>query len=96
MSESKHTKGKWKVAGQGDGNGQLPILANGKIIAAVRNHGSLADAHLIAAAPELLEALKYTIQRIKDIDEWWIEDPDSGFDVDIIESAIAKAIALIL
>jgi hypothetical protein len=37
---------------------QLPIYANGKIIAAVRDYGSLSDARLISAAPDLLEALK--------------------------------------
>lgn len=49
----KWTPGTWKVAGRGDGNKRLPTLANGKIIAAIRDEGSLADARLIAAAPTL-------------------------------------------
>lgn len=53
-----HTPGPWKVAGQGDGNQQLPILASRHIIAAVRDDGRLADAYLIAAAPDLLAACK--------------------------------------
>ena len=57
-SNHAHTPGPWVKAGRGDGTGQLPIRANGKIIAAVRDHGSLADAQLIAAAPDLWEALR--------------------------------------
>ena len=53
------TPGPWKVAGHGDGNKQLPITAwDGKIIAAIRDNGNLADARLIAAAPDLVAALR--------------------------------------
>ena len=57
---TQHTPGPWRVAGQGEqGTQQLPILRpDGKIVAAIRDEGGLADARLIAAAPELLEALE--------------------------------------
>ncbi len=54
---STHTLGPWRMAGQGK-NKQLPIVADGKIIAAIRDWGTLGDARLIAAAPELLAACK--------------------------------------
>jgi hypothetical protein len=57
----KWTPGPWNVAGRGDGNQQLPIYAHGKIIAAIRDHGKLADARLIAAAPELAEACEQAL-----------------------------------
>lgn len=62
MSEQKHTPGPWK---EGDyilwpshsGDAQFPIHAKkrGRIALALRKQ---ADARLIAAAPELLEALR--------------------------------------
>lgn len=54
---TEHTPGPWTVAPQGDNNRQLPILAQGQTIAAIRDQGSLADAKLIAAAPTMLAAL---------------------------------------
>ena len=54
---TKHTPGPWKYDGQGDGNKQLPIRSRGNIIAAIRGSGTLDDARLIAAAPDLLAAL---------------------------------------
>ena len=64
---TQHTPGPWRVAKQGElGTQQLPILrSDGKIIAAIRNEGGLADARLIAAAPELLEALKTLVRRVE-------------------------------
>ena len=62
-TNAKHTPGPWKIAGHGK-NQQLPILAGGKIIAAIRDDGRLADARLIAAAPVMLEALRYAAELI--------------------------------
>jgi len=59
MSESKHTPGPWKYAPQGDSDGFTVgtdhfVVAGDVELACPPNE---ADARLIAAAPELLEAL---------------------------------------
>jgi hypothetical protein len=52
----------------------------------------LANARLIAAAPNLLEALQDVLSRIKKSEEWWMDCPDrGGFDAEAIGAAIAKA-----
>jgi hypothetical protein len=52
-----HTKN-LRVAGQGNGKQELPILrADGKEVGCIRGEGHLGDAHLFAAAPDMLEAL---------------------------------------
>lgn len=54
MSASKHTPGPWEVDMYGD------VTANGEDVARIATTGECAerDARLIAAAPELLEALR--------------------------------------
>ena len=87
----KHTPGPWKVAGQGDGNQQLPIFAKGKIIAAIRDNGSIGDANLIAAAPDLLEACEFMLKKLERITT---KDFSLGKDKparDLMLKAIAKA-----
>lgn len=57
-TEQTHTPGPWKTATHGNGKKQLPIYgADGTEIAALTG-GHLADAALIAAAPDLLALLK--------------------------------------
>ena len=59
MENLKHTKGEWEV----DGNGIFPkgLSSNIAIVQSrVTNEESEANAKLIAAAPELLEALMST------------------------------------
>ena len=69
---TQHTAGPWRVAAQGDGTRQLPILRpDGKIIAAIRNEGRLADAHLVGAAPELLEALRNLLTAVTITPSQW-------------------------
>uniref|UniRef100_A0A6M3LR29 Uncharacterized protein n=1 Tax=viral metagenome TaxID=1070528 RepID=A0A6M3LR29_9ZZZZ len=63
--ESKHTPGPWKRAGHGNGKQELSIFRNdGKEIACIRGEAQLADARLIAAAPELLYALREIVSQI--------------------------------
>lgn len=66
MSNSKHSKGPWKVEKH---NGKLEVWSNNHFIAtpehelffSAEKHGlKEANARLIAAAPELLEMLKRT------------------------------------
>jgi hypothetical protein len=52
MWTAGHTPGPWRVAGQGNGKQELPILGPEGEIACIRGKAHLADAHLIAAAPE--------------------------------------------
>jgi len=88
-----HTPGPWEVkattypiADTGDYDTQFDIRANGKAFAFVHDgdETAKANARLIAAAPELLEALCDTLDAL----ECW-----TGSDVRIIKakSAIAKA-----
>ena len=50
--------GPWKVAWHGNGSQQLPIYGADGVEVAVLTKGHLGDARLIAAAPDLLAALK--------------------------------------
>lgn len=93
--ETKHTNGKWINNGLEIRHAERSI-----ILANVYDHleanqprkEAEANAKLIAAAPELLAALKYCLQRIDESDEWWMDSPNrGGFDTEIIESAIKKA-----
>lgn len=57
------------------------------------------DFNLMAAAPDLLEALQDVISKINAIsgasDVWWIDSPDrGGFDMDKLESTINKALGV--
>lgn len=60
MNEAKHTPGPW-VADLGDQERTSEVWAGDVIIADVHSHVTgqgHADAHLIAAAPDLLHAIK--------------------------------------
>lgn len=71
----KHTKEKWVIDGQIDGNMVVYLKAGKKILAtiatledgvnnAARNKEAKANAQLIAAAPDLLEACKAQYEAI--------------------------------
>lgn len=64
-SEAKHTPGPWVIGGQSEGGKYININGGGRIIARVMFSKPTdpfpaddANARLIAAAPDLLEALK--------------------------------------
>ena len=66
-TETKHTPAPWHVAGHGNANKELPILReDGKEIGCIRGEARLADAALIAAAPELLAACRAMLKALKD------------------------------
>ena len=55
--ETKHTKGEWKIWGNVQPNGQLPIVSMGGAVCFIpsKHEDAEANSKLIAAAPELLE-----------------------------------------
>ena len=82
---SAHTPGPWRVIETHllphDGD-HVADMSNGLMVVANAKLGApLADARLIAAAPKLLEALKYARRMVK----------ASECDVAFIDDAIAKA-----
>ena len=58
MSEMKHTPGPWSIETEDEYCGQIDA-ANGEIVGVFVEDPNEHDARLIAAAPELLDALKY-------------------------------------
>ncbi|MCC4240345.1 hypothetical protein [Thalassospira povalilytica] len=81
MSEAKHTPGPWKahvtnLARSGQTEYEIHWSEDGECVAEIV-HGA-PDAHLIAAAPEMLEALKHAAQNMPHPDQ-------------MIDDAIAKA-----
>jgi len=109
-TEQEHTPGPWNagrtphylLAGQVRTGTPLTIRSphNTEEIATVWTCclPTEANAKLISAAPDMLEALKYVTKIIEDSEAWWMTCPGKGgFDLNIIESAIKKAtMALVL
>ena len=93
MSETKHTPGPWEV----DLSGTViaRVMKGGFMVAKIRKlahawHEQVANAHLIAAAPELLEALQAIIADVEQ------DESDFGYAADAplivaARAAIAKA-----
>jgi hypothetical protein len=83
----KHTPGPWQIC---PGGGFLHFTAvNGEIVAKINaNKITYQDARLIAAAPELLAALKICVDRLEITDQ----DPLIGLEAKALAwSAIAKS-----
>ena len=89
MSETKHTPGPWKTSYT---NLSVVIAENGAVVARASKLNGLvnlqANARLIAAAPELLEALRPFAET--DLTTELVSDT-FGFDVLRARAAIAKA-----
>lgn len=87
-NKPKHTPGPWQ-AHDNDGTGTLPCVLSEKVncggnfYVAQCPNGNFADARLIAAAPELLEACKFALAQAG-------LSPDSPTAA-ILKAAIAKA-----
>lgn len=68
MSEAKHTPGPWRVYGAQNGNYRIVYNESGNWLAEVFDDGEPipgrveADALLIAAAPEMLDALRQIVR----------------------------------
>lgn len=94
MTETKFTPGPWKFDGEDSGYYDLPTLnirdKDGYIIAGAVDFYSdpgLSNAHLIAAAPDLYEAL----DKIMRMDLSWGYDKAMGKSQEIAYRALAKA-----
>ena len=87
MKESKHTQGPWE-AYDGGGTWQVcqPIEGTMRICTVTNSENDAANAQIIAAAPELLEACKMALPRLS-----VMEAGDAKLTVKIIKAAIAKA-----
>ena len=95
--ETKHTPGPWRFIEQGDANMYGMVTAGNRWIISFRQNGELmsetelANAKLMAAAPELLEALKLILSDIKQLlGDYDIEFHNSGSIIES-ENAIKKA-----
>lgn len=90
MSDSKHTPGPWALFNDGESREWIvmPVMREGDI-ARVESGNTEADARLIAAAPDLLAALKQTTDFL-DPDK---DPPHVGNRsmLEIARAAIAKA-----
>ena len=71
MSENKHTKGPWAIEADADKAGRHPLHDNRHVVAPsgivcdLRDQpAQAADARLIAAAPDLLHALKWAAEYV--------------------------------
>ena len=85
-----HTPGPWKIAGHGNGAGILEIDATSTKALCGVIRGSLADARLIAAAPDLLAALRLALEFCERLDEEGSPARDN-LTRDAIRAALKKA-----
>lgn len=103
MSEHEHTPGPWEI-GKTDHIGRITVRAGAVPITQMygdpaRPERQKANAHLIAAAPLMLEALAALresglLQTLIDMDEAMIEDGDDPITAPVVEkidAALASA-----
>lgn len=96
MSEPKFTPGPWVVCP--DVGHQIPVASvamdgiklNVSHVAGIRNGEGAANARLIAAAPELYEALEMLL-RLDEEHQRGADDDDVCFEVRTAKTALAKA-----
>lgn len=86
----KHTPGPWEISVDTHGNLDICMTGAGDMIADLKDClNAEANASLIAAAPELLEAAKDALQSLKRL-----SDAEGAYRITVIqelESAIGKA-----
>lgn len=82
----------WFGSGRMKYLGKVDYIENWKESLTMIQTTSSNESVKIDAAPDLLEALKYVANRIEASDEWWMDCPNrGGFDLEMINAAIAKA-----
>ena len=88
---SKHTPGPWHY--EQKGGGLVGIFPSGIETAVAFTRNNEADARLIAAAPDLLAALRYVYEYYAPMTIFDDETGDTGHDeaMEIVRAAIAKA-----
>ena len=94
MSNSNHTPGPWTTKPTASLGPQYAVYpeAGGPDIAIVYDHGNTAaNAHLIAAAPELLAALEQILAAADDPDNEKPRDFVDAIDWQAARAALAKA-----
>lgn len=99
---SKHTPGPWRVGTPGP-NGLYTVGTRQGLMTAMVAHSAnhlaeceqtIADARLIAAAPELLDALQNILMHIgkgRENDVDWVCEPIHSDEIKAARAAIAKA-----
>lgn len=65
MSGAKHTRGPWRVLRRGNQTGTRSVLVVGRANQPICEPKNFDDADLIAAAPELLEALQAFVDEVE-------------------------------
>jgi len=92
-TSGQHTKGEWHSK-----EGQIYPIETGKTLAVIPyfdkdNQEQEANARLISAAPELLEALKQLVEHIEWREDFLIEDAEEGNQnaYTLAKAAITKA-----
>jgi hypothetical protein len=94
---TKHTPGPWKVRGQAGYAGHGVNDINGRSICSVPSNGNRdhaernANVALLAAAPELLEALEFAFLCLKSQVIRNRKDPADDLECQIVSAAINKA-----
>lgn len=100
MRKPKHTKGPWECITREESDGIWsyigPVYNKTNDIAKIDtcNEDRLADVNLIAAAPDLLEALEHTLADLKRCEAHFNKTKDFGVSslaLGLAEQAIAKA-----
>lgn len=85
MKTPKHTKGPWMISMKKSSHTTISGSIDNQLIP-IADNVTQANAALIAAAPEMLEALEDLYQSIKDCSEFCDAMKSSGFDIDVVES----------
>ena len=100
-NHSKHTAGPWRVQTQASHGPCLNVTTErGLFIAAVHEEGfrqetrneSCANAHLIAAAPDLLDAAQHALARLElEVREGRVDPADYAITMGKLRDAISEA-----
>lgn len=85
MSKTKHTPGPWKLITDGPAKTGFEVrqISSGVLLAETRFE---TDAALIAAAPEMFEALELLVNAISKCPEYLDAMKSHGFDIEVVDA----------